>query len=170
MLEELALGTVGHLFGTIHTVEKNLASAMAKSRLMKLMPFRRYEGGEGETERARGTESEILFVFFSGSVHCSFGERNARHMPLLGVFRECTSQNLLAPPSIVVRRCAYNPRRLLAPHKKKNKRESKADRINYGSHAPSARTYEQALRMVLLLEGLRGHVTAMSLAIRQRSD
>eukprot|EP00903_Cladosiphon_okamuranus_P008928 g8546.t1 len=40
LVEELALGTVGHLFGTIYTVEKNLASAIAKSRLMKLMPFR----------------------------------------------------------------------------------------------------------------------------------
>lgn len=40
LLEELALGTVGHLFGTICTVEKNLASAMARSRKMKMVPFR----------------------------------------------------------------------------------------------------------------------------------
>lgn len=40
LLEELALGTVGHLFGTIYTVEKNLASAMARSRKMKMIPFR----------------------------------------------------------------------------------------------------------------------------------
>eukprot|EP00752_Nemacystus_decipiens_P007234 g6475.t1 len=40
LLEELALGTVGHLFGTLHTVEKNLASAMARSRKMKMVPFR----------------------------------------------------------------------------------------------------------------------------------
>lgn len=43
LLEELAVGTVGHLFGTIHTAEKNLANAIAKSRLMKMVPFRRYE-------------------------------------------------------------------------------------------------------------------------------
>ena len=40
LLEELAFGTVGHLFGTIYKVQKNLASAMAKSRLMKTIPFR----------------------------------------------------------------------------------------------------------------------------------
>ena len=41
LLEELAFGTVGHLFGTIYNAEKkNLASAMAKSRLMRMIPFR----------------------------------------------------------------------------------------------------------------------------------
>lgn len=45
LLEELAVGTVGHLFRTIYTVEKSLASAMAKSRLMKMIPFARWERG-----------------------------------------------------------------------------------------------------------------------------
>eukprot|EP00752_Nemacystus_decipiens_P007313 g6544.t1 len=40
LVEQLAFGTVGHLFGTIVPTEKNLASAMARSRKMKMVPFR----------------------------------------------------------------------------------------------------------------------------------
>ncbi|CAM9636590.1 unnamed protein product, partial [Laminaria digitata] len=40
LLEQLALGTVGHLFGTTYDVEKNLSTALARSRKMKMVPFR----------------------------------------------------------------------------------------------------------------------------------
>ncbi|CAM9858088.1 unnamed protein product, partial [Scytosiphon promiscuus] len=40
LLEELAFGTIGHLFETIVPKEKNLSSAMARSRKMKMVPFR----------------------------------------------------------------------------------------------------------------------------------
>ncbi|CBN77120.1 Serine/threonine-protein kinase CTR1 [Ectocarpus siliculosus] len=40
LLEQLAFGTVGHLFGTTYSVEKNLKTAMARSRKMKMVPFR----------------------------------------------------------------------------------------------------------------------------------
>ena len=39
LLEQLALGTVGHLLGTTYDVEKNLATALARSRKMKMVPF-----------------------------------------------------------------------------------------------------------------------------------
>lgn len=39
LLERLALGTVGHLFGTTYNLEKNLANAIARSCKMKMVPF-----------------------------------------------------------------------------------------------------------------------------------
>lgn len=40
LLEKLAFGTVGHLFGTNVAKENNLANSMARSRRMKMVPFR----------------------------------------------------------------------------------------------------------------------------------
>lgn len=82
LLEELAAGTVGHLFGTIHIVEKNLANAIAKSRLMKLMPFRRCERDRGK-EEDEGEELELererdLVSSLVPFIVCFGGERKAR--------------------------------------------------------------------------------------------
>ncbi|CAM9764070.1 unnamed protein product [Ectocarpus sp. 12 AP-2014] len=40
LLEQLAFGTVGHLFGTTYSMGKNLKTAMVRSRKMKMVPFR----------------------------------------------------------------------------------------------------------------------------------